>query len=223
MAIGTLSRNGVAAALVAALGAIAAPRGGCATGKEAQVRKIQARNAYDQAGGNIREGRVSLGLAALQDGGGARPREPPLPERAGRRPAPAPPLARGAGAIREGHRARPAYAEAYHNLGLVLAAQDRLDQAVASYRKALTFPTYPSPELAYHNLGRGLPPPGQAPGGGGGPPPGHPARDEEPIFPLFAGSCPRRVGPEGKRPGASSSSPGTSTPTPPSGSSRWRR
>jgi Flp pilus assembly protein TadD len=47
----------------------------------------------------------------------------------------------------------PTYAEAYHNLGLAFASQNQLDKAVTNYRKALTFPTYPSPELAYHNLG----------------------------------------------------------------------
>ncbi|HET6366959.1 MAG TPA: hypothetical protein VFG27_07025, partial [Pseudomonadales bacterium] len=66
MANVVLSRNGVRA-LVAALAALVLSAGGCATSKEAQVRKIQARNAYDQGGNNLREGRVSLGLAALQE------------------------------------------------------------------------------------------------------------------------------------------------------------
>ena len=106
MANVVLSRNGVGA-LVAALAALVLAAGGCATSKDAQVRKIQARNAYDQGGSNLREGRVSLGLAALQEAVQLDPEN-----------------------------------AVYH-----------LDQAVASYRKALTFPTYPSPELAYHNMG----------------------------------------------------------------------
>ncbi len=66
MANAMVSRN-AAGALIAALIALAVAAGGCGTSKEAQVRKIQARNAYDQGGSNFREGRVSLGLASLQE------------------------------------------------------------------------------------------------------------------------------------------------------------
>jgi Flp pilus assembly protein TadD len=150
MAIATVSRIG-AVALLAALIGIGV--GGCASSKEEQVRKIQARNAYDQAGNNIREGRVSLGLAALQEAVALDPENALYRNALGVTQLQ---LRRWPEAQTEFEKAialDPNYAEAYHNLGLVQAAQGRLDQAVTSYRKALTFPTYPSPELAYHNLG----------------------------------------------------------------------
>ena len=43
--------------------------------------------------------------------------------------------------------------EAHHNLGLAYAEQNRLAEAVVAYKKALSFPTYATPEVAYYNLG----------------------------------------------------------------------
>ena len=153
MPIGTLSRKG-RTALLGALGAALILVGGCATGKEAEVRKIQARNAYDQAGGNIREGRVSLGLAALQTAVELDPENPQYRNALGVVQLQLRRWPEAQAAFEKAIELDPTYAEAYHNLGLVMAAQDKLDLAVANYRKALTFPTYPSPELAYHNLGQ---------------------------------------------------------------------
>jgi Flp pilus assembly protein TadD len=150
MAIATVSRIGVAALLAALVGIGVA---GCASTKEEQVRKIQARNAYDQAGGHIRDGRVSLGLASMQEAVALDPENAVYRNSLGVIQLQ---LRRWPEAEADFEKAislDPNYAEAYHNLGLVMAAQGRLDQAIASYRKALTFPTYPSPELAYHNLG----------------------------------------------------------------------
>jgi superkiller protein 3 len=47
----------------------------------------------------------------------------------------------------------PSYAEAQHNLGLAQAEQGKHEQAIAGYRKALTLPTYTTPEVAYNNMG----------------------------------------------------------------------
>lgn len=152
MAIGTVSRIGVAA-VTAALFAVGVFAAGCATGKEEQVRKIQARNAYDQAGANIREGRVSLGLAALQEAVELDPDNAMYRNALGVTQLQLRRWPEAQAQFEKAIQLDPAYAEAYHNLGLAMAAQNRLDQAIASYRRALTFPTYPSPELAYHNLG----------------------------------------------------------------------
>lgn len=155
MAIGTLSRIG-GARLSGALIAVTflAVVGGCATKKEMEVRRIQARNAYDQAGQNIREGRVSLGLASLQEAVELDPENPLYRNAVGVVQLQLRRWPEAQAAFEKAIELDPQYAEAYHNLGLALASQDRLDQAIASYRKALTFPTYPSPELAYHNLGQ---------------------------------------------------------------------
>ena len=41
-----------------------------------------------------------------------------------------------------------------HNLGLSFAEQGRYEEAIAAYRKALSMPIYPTPEVGYYNLGR---------------------------------------------------------------------
>lgn len=152
MANATLSRNAVGA-LIAALVAFAMAAGGCATSKEEQVRKIQARNAYDQGGSNFREGRVSLGLASLQEAVQLDPDNATYWNALGVAQLQLRRWPEAQASFEKAVQIDPAYAEAHHNLGLALARQGRLEQAVASYRKALTFPTYPSPELAYHNMG----------------------------------------------------------------------
>ena len=40
-----------------------------------------------------------------------------------------------------------------HNLGISLAQQGKFTEAIASYKKALSFPTYTTPEVAYYNMG----------------------------------------------------------------------
>jgi len=152
MANAMVSRN-VAGALIAALVALAVAAGGCATSKEEQVRKIQARNAYDQGGSNFREGRVSLGLASLQEAVQLDPDNAIYWNALGVAQLQLRRWPEAQVSFEKGVQLDRNYAEAYHNLGLAQARQGRLDQAVASYRKSLTYPTYPSPELAYHNMG----------------------------------------------------------------------
>jgi Flp pilus assembly protein TadD len=152
MANAVLSRN-AAGALIAGLVALAMAAGGCATGKEEQVRKIQARNAYDQGGSNFREGRVSLGLASLQEAVQLDPENATYWNALGVAQLQLRRWPEAQASFEKALELDGIYAEAYHNLGLAHARQGRLDEAVANYRKALTYPTYPSPELAYHNMG----------------------------------------------------------------------
>src|SRR4029453_10615596 len=133
MVIETVSRIG-ALALTAALVVTAGLAGGCATGKEEQVRKIQARNAYDQAGANIREGRISLGLASLQEAVELDPDNAVYRNALGVTQLQLRRWPEAQAQFEKAIQLDPAYAEAYHNLGLVMAAQNRLDQAIASYR-----------------------------------------------------------------------------------------
>jgi type IV pilus assembly protein PilF len=55
---------------------------------------------------------------------------------------------------REAIRLRGDYSEAYNNLGTVYLRQNRLDEAIGMFRKALENLYYATPELAYYNLGR---------------------------------------------------------------------
>src|SRR5262249_57278025 len=40
-----------------------------------------------------------------------------------------------------------------HSLGIALAQQGRFEDAIVAYKKALSFPTYTTPEVAYYNMG----------------------------------------------------------------------
>lgn len=145
-----LSRQGAPTVLVIVVVAFLA---GCASTKEQEVKRLQARASYEQGLRHLADGRLGLGLAALKeaielDPGNAIYRN-------------------GLGVVYLDMRRAPdaqqefqkaiemdsAYAEAYHNLGLSQAEQGRMEEAVLSYRKALSFPTYPTPNVAYHNLG----------------------------------------------------------------------
>jgi tetratricopeptide (TPR) repeat protein len=48
---------------------------------------------------------------------------------------------------------RPSFPEAWNNLGTLYLIQRQWDQAIASFRKALSFVTYKTPQFAYNNLG----------------------------------------------------------------------
>jgi Tfp pilus assembly protein PilF len=48
----------------------------------------------------------------------------------------------------------PNLAEARNNLGLVYLAQGRVTDAAAQFRKAIANLSYPTPEIAYYNLGK---------------------------------------------------------------------
>src|SRR5678815_1149761 len=137
MVIETVSRIG-ALALTVALVISATLGGGCATGKEEQVRKIQARNAYDQAGVNIREGRVSLGLASLQEAVELDPENAVYRNALGVAQLQLRRWPDAQASFEKAIALEPTYAEAYHNLGLAFASQNQLDKAITSYRKALT-------------------------------------------------------------------------------------
>ncbi len=48
---------------------------------------------------------------------------------------------------------RPSFPEAWNNLGTLYLIQRQWDQAIASFKKALSFVTYKTPQFAYNNLG----------------------------------------------------------------------
>lgn len=58
--------------------------------------------------------------------------------------------------FREAIKIDEAYSEAHTYLGQVLANQDRWDEAIAAYKRALANPLYPTPDLARFHLGRAL-------------------------------------------------------------------
>lgn len=55
--------------------------------------------------------------------------------------------------VREALRTDPDYPEAYNFLGQVLIKQNRRQEAIDAFRKAVSYPLYSTPDVAYYQLG----------------------------------------------------------------------
>jgi Tfp pilus assembly protein PilF len=126
---------------------------GCASKQNEEVRKLQARATYEQAVRNLSENRLSLGMAALKEALQLDPDNAQYHNTLGlvllnlERPVDA--QAEFQTAI-DLDKTSP---DLQHNVGVALAQQKRFDDAIAAYKKALTYPTYTTPEVAYYNMG----------------------------------------------------------------------
>ena len=126
---------------------------GCASKQNEEVRKLQARATYEQAVRNLSENRLALGMAALKEALQLDPDNAQYHNTLGLvllnldRPVDA--QAEFQTAI-DLDKTSP---DLQHNVGVALAQQKRFDDAIAAYQKALTFPTYTTPEVAYYNMG----------------------------------------------------------------------
>ncbi len=58
--------------------------------------------------------------------------------------------------FREVLRIDPEYPEGHNHLGQVLSMQGHGSEAIRSYRRALTYPLYETPDVAWYNLGAAL-------------------------------------------------------------------
>ncbi len=138
---------------VLVLAAVLAALAGCASTKEQENRKLQARAAYEQGVKNLADKRVSIGLASLKQAVELEPDNATYRNALGvvfldlRRPVEA------QAEFEKAVEIDPQFGEAHHNLGLSFAEQGKWEQAIAAYRKALAVPMYATPEVAYHNLG----------------------------------------------------------------------
>ena len=127
---------------------------GCASTRDQEVKRLQARALYEQGLGHLENQRIALGLSSVQEAVRLDPSSALYRNTLGVLFLHY--LARPVDAQREFEKALeidPAYAEAQGNLGVALAQQGRWSEAVSAYRKALSMPVYPTPELAYANLG----------------------------------------------------------------------
>jgi Tfp pilus assembly protein PilF len=147
-----LSRR--AAFLLVSLSAALLSSAGCKSGTDDEVQRLRARATYEQGLGHLSEKRVSLGLSTIQEAVRLDPEAALYRNTLGvvflhylGKPAEAQAEFEKALAI------DPSYAEAQTNLGIALSEQGRWADAVAAYRKALSMPIYPTPEIAYANLG----------------------------------------------------------------------
>src|SRR3990170_736720 len=126
---------------------------GCASTQDEEVRKLQSRATYEQAVRNLSGNRLALGMAALREALQLDPDNTQYHNTLGLvllnlgRPVDA--QAEFQTAI-DLDKSSP---DLQHNLGIALAQQNRFDDAIAAYRKALAYPTYTTPEVAYYNMG----------------------------------------------------------------------
>jgi Tfp pilus assembly protein PilF len=145
-----LSSRGALGALVLSLPLLLSA---CASAQDREVKKLQARSTYEQGMRSLSEKRVSLGMAALKEAIELDPENATYRNTLGvvlldlKRPAEAQAEFQAALEIDKNNP------EVHHNLGLSYAEQSRFDEAIAAYKKALAFPTYATPEVAYYNLG----------------------------------------------------------------------
>lgn len=127
---------------------------GCASSKDEEVRRLRARSLYEQGLRSLADRQVSLGLSSLKEAVQLDPANPVFHNALGvllldlRKPAEA------QAEFQKAVELDPSYAEAHHNLGLSFAEQGHYEQAIVAYRKALSQPIYPTPEVGYYNLGR---------------------------------------------------------------------
>ena len=126
----------------------------CATSTaETEIRKLEARAAYEGGVKAITDGRVSLGLSSLRQAVEVEPTNAMYRNAVG---AVLLNIGRYPDAQVEFLKAvelDPTYSDAYHNLGSAYAEQAKWEEAIGAYRKALAQPIYATPENTYHNLG----------------------------------------------------------------------
>jgi Tfp pilus assembly protein PilF len=127
---------------------------GCASSKDQEVQRLQARSMYEQGLKNLTNKQVSLGMTSIKEAVQLDPVNPVFRNTLGVVLLDLAKPAEAEAEFRKAIELDPAYAEAHHNLGLSFAEQGRWEQAIAAYRKALSLPIYSTPEVAYYNLGR---------------------------------------------------------------------
>jgi Tfp pilus assembly protein PilF len=132
--------------------------GGCATagGDQEEMRRLQARAAYERGLSTLRDKNAAQAVVALREAISLDPTVPVYWNNLGviyldmRRPDLALIGFRNAAELDDN------YAEAHMNTGIALAEMGRWDEALNAYRKALASPTLPVPHIAYQNLGLAL-------------------------------------------------------------------
>jgi len=120
---------------------------------EDEIRRLEARSAYESGVKAVAESRIPLGLASLRQAVEIDPTNALYHNAVG---AVLLGVGRFADAQVEFEKATeldPTYADAFHNLGSAYAEQGKWEEAIVAYRKALAQTLYASPENTYNNLG----------------------------------------------------------------------
>ncbi len=126
----------------------------CATtSADDEMRRLEARSAYEAGVKSISDGKISLGLASLRQAAEVEPQNALYRNAVG---AVLLNVGRFPDAQVEFQKAvelDPTYADAYHNLGSAYAEQGKWEEAITAYKKALAQTIYSTPETTYNNLG----------------------------------------------------------------------
>ena len=171
----------------------------CATSTaDIEMRRLEARSAYEAGVKSISEGRVSLGLASLRQATEVEPGNALYHNAVG---AVLLNVGRYPDAQAEFQKAvelDATYADAYHNLGSTYAEQGKWEEAITAYKKALAQTIYTTPESHVQQPGLCLLGARSSPGSGGGVPRRAPAPAEAGALPLLARGPAATGGQEGR-------------------------
>jgi Tfp pilus assembly protein PilF len=126
---------------------------GCTSAQDEEVRKLRAKSTYENAVRNLTDNRLALGMASLKEAIQLDPDNAQFHNTLGLvylnlgRPVD------GQAEIQAAIDLDQSNPDYHHNLGIALAQQSRFEDAIVAYKKALSFPTYTTPEVAYYNMG----------------------------------------------------------------------
>ena len=149
-----VSRQPVGCVVIALVATLLA---GCAsTNRSAEIKRLQARAAYDRALQHVKDKEASPALTAVQEAIALDDSVPVYWNTLGwiylqlGRPDVA------FGPFNKALQLDPTFGLAQENVGVALSELGRWEEAVAAYRKAIAMGTVPTPETAYQNMGMAL-------------------------------------------------------------------
>jgi tetratricopeptide (TPR) repeat protein len=132
---------------------------GCASGQTTEMQRLQARAAYERGLTDLRDGRMAQGLAALREAASLDRGNALYHDALGKWLLGLKHHESRAEAMAEFRKAidlEPLNPDARHDLGVALAEDERWEEAIVEYRKAIAIPTFAAPDAAYNNLGWAL-------------------------------------------------------------------
>ena len=126
---------------------------GCASAKQAEVKRLHAQSAFERGVAEFLEGRLALALPTLQEAIQLDPTVAEYHNSLGLVYLGLERLPDAQEAFTRALELNPRYGEARHNLGVAYAEQGKWQEAVREYRAALSLTAYANLENTYHSLG----------------------------------------------------------------------
>jgi len=139
-----------------ALVAVAALLGGCTSAKAAQMKRLQAQNAYERGLTQAKQGQSALALSSLQEAIALDPGSALYHDSLGLLLLDLGRVDLALPELTKSTELDPNRGDSLFHLGTALAEARRWDDAVAAYRKAILQPSLTVLDLAHQNLGLAL-------------------------------------------------------------------